>query len=50
MLKDSLKMTIEEWINYKIPLNEVIINCSIKNGSDFFYNHPILLHHPLIHI
>lgn len=34
-------MTIEEWIKYKIPLNEVIINCSIKNGSDAMLRFPI---------
>lgn len=31
---DSLKMTLLEWLNFKIPLNEIIINCSPVDGSD----------------
>jgi hypothetical protein len=38
---DNLKMTLLEWINLKIPLNEIIINCSPIDGSDSMLNFPI---------
>ena len=37
----NFKMTLSDWINYKIPLNEVIINASPKDGSDDMVSFPI---------
>ena len=37
----SLIMTFDEWCNFKIPLNEVIINCSVQNGDDLMLPFPI---------
>ena len=41
MKTDNLKMTLLEWINFKIPLNEIIINCSPVDGSDSMLSFPI---------
>lgn len=32
----SLKMTLKEWLKYEMPLNEIIVNASLKDGSDSF--------------
>ena len=32
----SLKMTLKEWLKYEMPINEIIVNASIKDGSDSF--------------
>lgn len=37
----DLKMTLLEWINLKIPLNELIINCSVVTGGDHMVPFPI---------
>ena len=38
---DNLKMTLLEWINLKIPLNEIMLNCSPVDGSDSMLEFPI---------
>ncbi len=35
------KMTLKEWINCEFPLHEIIVNASIKDGSDRFLDHLI---------
>ena len=37
----DLKMTLGEWMNYKISLSEIIINCSPQDGSDSMLSFPI---------
>jgi hypothetical protein len=34
-------MLFKDWISVKIRMNEIIINASVKDGSDSFVDHPI---------